>query len=262
MAYTRIAFLTLLVCSAMVSADFNLEDYPGAEVVDRKQDLDSISRDVILGFLKKINNQLAPERVEHITGTRESRTLFIPNEKRGDVVRDHYEKQLHRQGEILFECRGRSCGSSNYWANTVFSMPILYGPEQYQHYLIVKLENGNYVAVYVATRGTRKLYVHIEITRLPESKHRTRYVFETDQVDELLARVARMLEEGVDGIYLVVHLSLQQDENMADSIRRAESMGIKIKQRVSGDDRITVRGLGALAPSDRYGADRIELVLP
>jgi hypothetical protein len=262
MACTRIAFITLLVCSALVSAGPLLEDYPGADLVDTKQDLDPISRTIILGSLKKINNLLEPERAVVVSGAKESRTLFIPNEKRSDMVRAHYEKQLLRQGEMLFECIGRRCGSSNYWANTVFSAPILYGPEQYQHYLVTRLENGNYLAVYVAMRGTRKVYVHIETTTLPESNKRTRNVFESDQTDELVAMATRSIEEGVGEIRMVVHQGLLQDENVADSVRRAEALGNKIKLQVPGGDRIKVHGLGSLAPSDRYSANRIELILP
>lgn len=262
MACTRITFVTLLVCSALVSAGPLLEDYPGAELVDTKQDLEPISRNIILGSLKKINNLLEPERTVVVSGTRDSRTLFVPNEKHSDPVRAHYEKQLLRQGEILFKCSGRRCGSSNYWANTVFSVPILYGPEQYQHYLVARLVNGNYLAVYVAMRGTRKLYVHIETTQLPDSSNRIRNVFESDQSDELIAMTTRMVEEGVGEIHIVVHQGLIQGESIADSIRRAEAIGNKIKEQVSGGERIKVHGLGALAPSDRYSANRIELILP
>lgn len=262
MACTRIAFITLLVFSTLVSAGPLLEDYPGADLVDTSQDLDLISRNIILGPLKKINNLLGAERTEVVAGTRESRTLFVPNEKRSATVRAHYEKQLLRQGEILFECSGRTCGSSNYWANTVFAVPILYGPEQYQHYLVARLANGNYLAVYLAMRGTQKLYVHIETTRLPESSNRTRNVFESDQIDELVAMTARMIKEGVGEIHMVVHQGLLQGESIADSVRRAAALGNKIKEQVSGGDRINVHALGALAPSDRYSADRIELILP
>jgi hypothetical protein len=162
----------------------------------------------------------------------------------------------------LFECSGRRCGSSNYWANTVFSAAILYGPEQYQHYLVTRLENGNYLAVYVAMRGTRKVYVHIETTTLPESNNRTRNVFESDQTDELVAMATRLVEEGVGEIHMVVHQGLLDGENVADSVRRAEALGNKIKLQVPGGDRIKVHGLGSLAPSDRYSANRIELILP
>ena len=144
----------------------------------------------------------------------------------------------------------------------MFSTPILYGPEQYQHYLIARLVNGNYLSVYVAMRGTRKLYVHIETTRLPESRNRIRNVFEPDQTDELVAMTTSMVEEGIGEIHIVVHVGLLPGESISDSVDRAEALGNKIKQEVSGGDRIKVHGLGALAPSDRYSANRIELILP
>ena len=60
----------------------------------------------------------------------------------------------------------------------------------------------------------------------------------------------------------LVHQGLLDGENVADSVRRAEALGNKIKLQVPGGDRIKVHGLGSLAPSDRYSANRIELILP
>lgn len=116
---------------------------------------------VVLGSLEKVNRELEPEKSEIFYGRRYQETYYLPEARRTGQVFDHYRSQLESLGEILFECDGRTCGSSSYWANKVFGEAILYGPEQFQKYAIAsRSDGGGYVAVYVGERATRKIYVH------------------------------------------------------------------------------------------------------
>ena len=260
MDFSRFTCLICLVVSALAYAETPLEDYPGLEVVDTRDDDTLSSRRIILGSLKKINNLLEPERVEYISGTRRSMTAFIPNERKSDTVKKFYRNQLRVLGEILFECHGRTCGSSNYWANTVFGASILYGPEQFQHYILAKLKNGDYIAVYVAMRGTRKLYVHVETTTTRKSDQTVaRYIFQTS--DAVVVAARKILREGGVTLHLVVHQGLREDEDMDDAVSRSLNIGLKIRQRLADRDQVVVHGLGSLAPDDTQGADRIELLM-
>jgi len=260
MDLSRFVSLICLVVSTLAYAETPLEDYPGLEVVDTRHDDTLSSRRLILGSLKKINNLLEPERVEYISGTRGSMTAFIPNERRTDTVKKFYRDQLRILGEILFECRGRTCGSSNYWANTVFGASILYGPEQFQHYILAKLKNGDYIAVYVAMRGTRKLYVHVETTTTRKSGRRVaRYIYQTSDAAVTAAR--KILAEGGVTLHLVVHQGLKEYEGMDDAVSRSLNMGGEIRKRLADRDQVVVHGLGGLAPDDALSADRIELLV-
>ncbi len=260
MGCSRFACFICLVFSAVAYADSPLEDYPGLEVVDSQRDDTLASRLVILGSLKKINNLLEPERVEYASGARKSMTAFIPNERRTETVKEFYRNQLLSLGEILFECSGRTCGSSNYWANTVFGASILYGPEQFQHYAIARLRNGDYLAIYVAMRGTRKLYVHIETTSTRKSGQQIdRFIFQSSDAAVTAAR--KMLEEDGVVLHLVVHQGVKEDEDMDDSVSRSLNIGQEIRQRLADSDQVISHGLGGLAPYDVHGADRIELLV-
>ena len=74
-----------------------------------------------------------------------------------------YREQLVLRGGLAFECQGRTCGSSSYWANRILDKPVLYGPEQFQQYQVFTLPaDAGYVAIYVGQRATRKIYAHIE----------------------------------------------------------------------------------------------------
>lgn len=271
---SRYALLILLMVFT-ASAVSEIPDYPEAEVESASEDTTDISRRLILSSLKKIKNILEPEKVEYVKGTRESLTLYIPNERRTDVVLEFYRDHLLRQGKILYECHGRECGSSNYWANTVFSTSKLYGPEQFQHYVMAQLDgSGDYIALYVAMRGTRKIYVHIETTR-PSGTVATentladqgRFVFTDNNRAEIISTIASLLaeDEGLK-IHLVVHQGLEPGKQVTDVVSQTQKVGEQIKlDAASGGilaDRITVNGIGPLAPNSEYGANRIEILVP
>ena len=138
-----------------------LSPYLAAEAVSEQWSSAS-SHLLILGALEKVNHVLQPERSEVVAGRRFQETLYLPEARRTEQVFDHYRQQLLSLGELLFECDGRACGSSSYWANRVFEEAVLYGPEQYQKYAIVRRNDGRgYLAVYVGQRATRKIYVHL-----------------------------------------------------------------------------------------------------
>ncbi|MCY4533531.1 MAG: DUF4892 domain-containing protein [Gammaproteobacteria bacterium] len=271
---SRYALLILLMVFTAPAVS-ELPDYPEAEVESKSEDTTEISRRLILSSLKKINNVLAPEKVEYVKGTRESLTLYIPNERRTEVVLDFYRDHLLRQGTILYECHGRECGSSNYWANTVFSTSILYGPEQYQHYVLAQLDgSGDYIALYVAMRGTRKIYVHIETTRpsvtvttRDTQANQGRFVFTDNNRTEIISTIARLLaeDEGLK-LHLVVHQGLLPGQEVTDVVSQTQKIGEQIKlDAASGGipgDRITVNGIGPLAPDSEYGTNRIEILAP
>ena len=114
-----------------------------------------------LGALEKINHVIEPEDSRLITGTKSTWTFELPDARSTGSIGDFYRAQLTSIGAILFECSGRGCGSSSYWANKIFNASVLYGPEQFQRYYVAELSAG-FVVVYVAQRATRDIYVHIE----------------------------------------------------------------------------------------------------
>ena len=151
--------------------------FPSSELVEQEV-TESIGHLVVLGALEKVNHQLQPEKSRLVPGWKEASTWYLPEARRTKQVAEHFKSELGESTNILFECRGRACGSSSYWANKHFERSILYGPEQYQHYLIAqrlasapsvpeqltskKMEEGDYIVIYIGERATRKIYAHIE----------------------------------------------------------------------------------------------------
>jgi len=160
------------VSLASVLDDLSL--YQGAALVDSLDESEKSMHLIVLGALEKVNHELEPEQLTMLAGRKSSRTYYLPLARRTKEVSTFYRGQLVLQGELTFECYGRSCGSSSYWANHILGQAILYGPEQFQHYQVYELpDEGGYLAVYVGQRATRKIYVHVEsITPMPLSPRR------------------------------------------------------------------------------------------
>lgn len=141
--------------------------YPSSELVEQKSS-ESTGHLVVLGALKKVNHEMLPEKYVLVPGVKEALTYYLPEARRTKEVAQFFKSELNGSANILYECQGRTCGSSSYWANNHFKTAILYGPEQYQYYLVAQravpqqTEDGDYIVIYVGQRATRKIYVHIE----------------------------------------------------------------------------------------------------
>ncbi len=146
--------------------------FPSSELVEQET-TESTGHLLVLGALEKVNHELQPEKFILVPGRKVASTWYLPEARRTKQVAQHFKSELVESANILFECQGRSCGSSSYWANKLFERAILYGPEQYQHYLIGQRSvpehsfaqqkaEGDYIVIYIGERATRKIYVHIE----------------------------------------------------------------------------------------------------
>ena len=280
---------TLLACFIFMLLPFataaaGLDTYPCAEVVKSKSDPKVTTRRIFLGSLKKINNVLEPESVEFVSGSRRSTTYYIPSERRVGKVVEFYKHQLGKLARILFECSGRDCGSSNYWANTVFQTPFLYGPEQYQSYLVgITIDTGDYISIYIGQRGTRKIYVHIETTITSNASpivdevtissallSRGRYVIllaeGSSDFDSTVETVARSMHKNQQiRLTLVAHDNLQPGETVKQgqqrTLRLSESVRSALVSAGIAEDRLSAYGVGPLAPLESKESPRLELLV-
>ena len=227
---------------------------------------------------------LEPESLEFVSGSRQSTTYYIPNERRVGKVMEFYKDQLNNSARILFECSGRDCGSSNYWANTVFKVPILYGPEQYQNYVVGKTaDRGDYVSVYIGQRGTRKIYVHVEttITSLESPiadevaisaalTSQGRYVISMAEGDTNIDSIVEAVAKSMNNnrrirLTLVAHDNLLDGETIKQgqqrTLRLSESVRYALVSAGIAEDRLSAYGVGPLSPREDKGSPRLELLV-
>lgn len=115
------------------------------------------------GPMKKLEGVIAPEQFDRISGQLTRITYRIPDNHSSEDAFQHYLEQLQAlSAEILYQCRSRSCGSSNQWANNYFGVKELYGITRSQYYLAASL-GGQRVALYTVKRGNRRIYLHMDL---------------------------------------------------------------------------------------------------
>ncbi|MBT3427748.1 MAG: DUF4892 domain-containing protein [Gammaproteobacteria bacterium] len=272
----------LLSLAILTAAAADLPVYPGAELVESQSGGALERNQVILSSLKKIRNVLEPDRIISVRGSRSTQTYYVPDVRNVEVVIDHYKDSARQGYETLFSCQGRSCGSSNYWANTVFKNSILYGPEQFQYYW-VGLDSATkyYHLVYLGRRGTQKIYLQHEVIvvetqdivgaidgrrfgstgvmRLPLAE------FATD-LDGLTTVLLGQLPESSNArLAIVVHDYQQESETLQQAIDRTTNQAEVLKSQLINQglagQRLEAYGVGPLSPYAELRYPRVDLVL-
>ena len=134
--------------------------FPGAELVSKS--IEPVkSHMLVLGALEKVDQELRPENFKILAAKKSSYTYYLPDARQTTEVLEYYFDQFQSDGSLEFECKGRECGSSSYWANKIFKSAMLYGPEQFQNYAVFRTSAG-WWTLYVSQRATRKIYVRLD----------------------------------------------------------------------------------------------------
>ncbi|HBW84513.1 MAG TPA: hypothetical protein DEF79_10790 [Gammaproteobacteria bacterium] len=249
---------------------------------------------LVLGRLQRSRGVVVPESSERIRGDVSKLIFEIPREYSGEDVFGYFQSNFYVKGyEKLFECIGRECGSSNYWANDIFRNRVLYGPERNQYFLNVRVPSEGkepaHISLYVITRGNRRTYSYLEIVEPSGTSGPITTIEDTilidieksgatslpgitflsdEQLDESvdLSELAQELLDRPDQtFYLVSHLSAEGelDQLLARSIIRAEAVRSHLIDLGVDESQLVSKGIGPLAPlcAHEQCADRIELVL-
>ncbi|WP_092458879.1 DUF4892 domain-containing protein [Pseudomonas sp. NFACC45] len=168
-----LALLTLACFSpasfaADVSGSRDLERVPrmpDAQIVDYRQTTD-LERIYPLGSIRRISGQLRFDEQVDARGNTTSVTYELPPEHSATQAFTAAREALQKQdAQLLFWCQARDCGESSLWANEVFGNAKLYGADNGQAYLLLRLAppaDNTLIALYGITRGNRKAYLHVE----------------------------------------------------------------------------------------------------
>ncbi len=136
-----------------------------AEIVDYRPATE-LERIYPMGSIRKISGQLRFDGQVSSRGSATSVTYQLPPERSADEAFTVARETLQKQGaQLLFWCQARDCGESSLWANEVFGNSRLYGADNGQAYLLLRLaapDNDTLVALYSITRGNRRAYLHVE----------------------------------------------------------------------------------------------------
>ncbi len=120
-----------------------------------------------LGALQKVAGRWRHKRSERVQADLERRTWQVSDPYTAAEAYAWYERQLLAIATPLYQCDGRSCGSSAQWANRVFSQGVLYGHDERQRYSAWRIENAGSpvttVVLYAVDRANRRHYVHLDV---------------------------------------------------------------------------------------------------
>ena len=140
-----------------------VEPFTHSQLVD--QTLQSqADQPVVIGSIRRINNQLRAEREVRASGELASVSWEVLDGYAPEAAFSHVLGQLLAQPHtLLYACDGRECGSSSLWANQVLHNARLYGPDEDQRYLALRLDNEpqRFITLYSITRGNRRSYLNM-----------------------------------------------------------------------------------------------------
>ncbi len=252
---------------------------------------------LITSDLKIVNGLLKFEHSQRISGMMHQITYQILEGYSSSEAFNYYKKLIiQTKSNIFYECKARSCGASNLWANRIFKVAKLYGPDKYQYYLAAKFivaDKEFYIAIYSIKRGNKKVYLHMEVIEsnidevaenlvdqsviLDTLKKNKRWIMsglkfnQNNKLEVNSAAVtvlAKVMENNTDiKIYLVGHvnsvLNMTTLELMEKSKAMAESVKVQLVNIADIEERIEVYGVGPLAPfnNDDLNHNGVEVIL-
>ena len=289
----------LVLLATVCSADSRSQDLKLAEAIWLEpfsysavleiEILENQTHDLVIGTLQRTRGEVNPEDSRRLQGEVVKAIYEIDQEFSGAEVYNFYREQILTKGhEVLFECSGRACGSSNYWANDIFGKRSLYGPVMNQFYIAARRVSAeDYLSLYIITRGNKKVYAYLETVNddniglasgggsllsraltqgsviLPNiqftNSHELSVETDITFLYEFLKKNPNVF------VYIVAHLAtgLNESELMLGSTKRAETLVRELVALGADPEQILPRGVGPLAPNcyQKICSDRVELVV-
>ncbi|MGX5219595.1 DUF4892 domain-containing protein [Pseudomonas segetis] len=140
--------------------------FTGSQIVDYSEQAEQ-ERIYPQGSIRRISGRLRYENEIQLKGDLTAITYRLPDTHSSDqVFNSTREALLAKNAQMLYWCKGRDCGGSSLWANSVFSKSILYGPDDQQAFALFRLaepQQDSVLALYSITRGNRRAYLHAEL---------------------------------------------------------------------------------------------------
>lgn len=291
---SRLFLLPLLLCF-IVTSGFSFEAsedaagasesdffkrYPRSKIDDFKVE-ETADYLLALAAPKTVNAVMRLDYSERLAGMLTRITYRAPDNESSKQVFDHFRSQINNLSyRLLFECNGRECGDSNEWANRIFEISKLYGPDRYQHYLAAQLNTKSgpvFVALYTIQRGNKRVYTQLDLL-VPENGSMLEAVVNPDTILSILksdgvfnlrnlafdkndaltddgakrltAVASALSKNSRMQLYVVGHIagSGTLDELKQRSLTRAQSIVQMLTAQGISGDRLSAQGVGPLAP--------------
>ncbi len=172
--FSLIALLFVFTPVQASETEIGLPPFPQG-TIERSTEVENEDVRVFTSTVREVGGELraSDEIRRDLSGIR--RNIGVGRNYTVSELETHYRAMLNeREATILFSCDGRSCGSSNVWANRVFGESRLYGRDDQQAYIVSAwLDTQNRIqlnTLYLVQRGNRQVYAYEQAFRLPEGE--------------------------------------------------------------------------------------------
>ncbi|WP_430462935.1 DUF4892 domain-containing protein [Thalassolituus sp. LLYu03] len=278
--------LLMTVCLTLALPVKALDAYPQANLIDSKRMTLPAYR-LVLSALKRNQAVTYGGQELRLKADVERKVWSLPEQVPFDELVSFYSTQF-AGADVLYECRGLDCGSSNFWANDIFANARLVGREQNQFYQVARTAADKqgvttlYV-LYLVQRGSRQLMVNLDVVTTRDKvtvdgqvRDQIRqamassagwlpgFVTQNGRLDEtasqdLLTELKSLTPALKRRLYLVVqcydasHMSdnLQCSERLAQQLRMATFDG-EYELNVTGQGALTQAADDSLMPALRF----------
>lgn len=239
---TRTGVLVSSLCAVllpMTSSAFGadtLKAFPNAQL-ERSEQETRQNHPVIINRMKKVNGVVTSDDASWLEGALFRKLYQLPQGQTSEAGYDFFVEQFRALGtKELFSCSSFSCGESNYWANDIFNIALLYGQNRQQHYYIGE-KRGTYYSVYSVRRGNGRIYTLVDIFRgqnddrsedisleqLTRRGYYDLYISGPLADSHVLKRLEELLKQNRD-INLLLQVQGVLPGNLADFDRQRETM--------------------------------------
>ena len=172
--FSLIALLFVFTTAQASETEIGLPPFPQG-TIERSSEVENEDVRVFTSAVREVGGELraSDEIRRDLSGIR--RTIGVGRNYTVSELETHYRAMLNeREATILFSCDGRSCGSSNVWANRVFGESRLYGRDDEQAYIVSAwLDTQNRIqlnTLYLIQRGNRQVFAYEQAFRLAEGE--------------------------------------------------------------------------------------------
>ena len=255
----------------------------GSEIVRYREGVQSAIR-LPLERVERVNNRLVIDKELDIEGHVVDITYELGAREEYEPFMATLKSKMTEQGaEILFSCESRGCGISGLWANTLFQVRELYGPNGTQVYFVVKLkgEVPRYLSAYGIERGNRRQYVHIRLVEpdidqsqfagaqelLTDGRMILPVEFSGNRVspesrDVLREMAVRMQSLDASELAIVAYRPVTPGGTLADAITESNARAVHVQSLLEEAGLMIdyAQGLGPLVAPGGLSPDRVEIV--
>ena len=141
-----------------------LKAFPNAQL-ERSGQEELQNHPIIINRMKKVNGVVVSDDASWLEGSLTRKLYQLPQGQTSEAGYDFFVEQFRALGaNELFSCRSFSCGESNFWANDIFNIALLYGQNRQQYYYIGE-KLGTYYSVYSVRRGNGRIYALVDVFR-------------------------------------------------------------------------------------------------